>query len=154
MNNINTIRTTIQILPSSDQSCGRFIPLRDPQNNDNTGFPQADKTMAEKSDASISDNTEGSNINIVNTRSGTSENSTKAKIYPNPATNEIVIEDLQEAKAIKIFDVTGNFKEQIIVGEESTMLKVNTTKYTNGMYLIQIQNNVGEITTQKVQILK
>jgi endoglucanase len=91
-------------------------------------------------------------LKVNNPKSSTSVS--KAKIYPNPATNEIVIEDLQEAKSIRIFDVTGNFKEQINVEEQSTMLKVNTSKYTNGMYLIQIQNNVGEVTTQKVQILK
>jgi hypothetical protein len=154
MMNVRSTNFTVQVLPTSDPFCGRFIQLRDPKNNDDDNSLQADKTMAEKSDASISDDTEGVNVNIVNTTNGSSGSSTKAKIYPNPATNEIVIEDLQEAKSIRIFDVTGNFKEQINVGEQSTMLKVNTSKYTNGMYLIQIQNNVGEVTTQKVQILK
>jgi Secretion system C-terminal sorting domain len=139
---------------------GCDIMIRKPK-DDNIVLPTSVKSESDKiaitddpnSDL-ITKNTEGSNININKTTSGSSSTSTKAKIYPNPATNEIVIEDLQQAKAIRIFDVTGNFKEQINVGEESTMLKVNTSKYTNGMYLIQIQNNMGEVTTQKVQILK
>jgi hypothetical protein len=154
MMNVTSTNFTVEVLPTSDAFCGRFIPFRDPKNNDNDGSLQAEKTKAEMTDASTSENTEGVSVNINNTKSSSSDNRTKTKIYPNPATNEIVIEDLQEAKSIRIFDITGNFKEQINVGEDSNLLKVNTSKYTNGMYLIQIQNNVGEVTTQKIQILK
>jgi Secretion system C-terminal sorting domain len=128
--------------------------LRKPK-DDNTVLPTSVKSESDKIAITDEPNADLKTENTEGVALGSDNKSTiKAKIYPNPATNEIVIEDLQEAKSIRIFDVTGNFKEQINVGEQSTMLKVNTSKYTNGMYLIQIQNNVGEVTTQKVQILK
>ena len=45
-------------------------------------------------------------------------------------------------------------KEQINVKDVDYQVKVNTKKYANGTYLIQIQSTTGEITTQKIQILK
>ena len=78
----------------------------------------------------------------------------KALIYPNPATDEIFIEDIQDAQTIRVMDILGNVKEQINVKDVDYQVKVNTNKYANGTYLIQIQSITGEITTQKIQVLK
>lgn len=78
----------------------------------------------------------------------------KALIYPNPATDEIFIEDIQDAQTIRVMDILGNVKEQINVKDVDYQIKVNTNKYANGTYLIQIQSTTGEITTQKIQVLK
>ena len=82
----------------------------------------------------------------------TTENSIKAKVYPNPANQFLVIDQLSESATIKIVNELG----QLIYTEQNVnngFAEINLTSWTNGSYFIQIQNNQS-IQLEKLIIIK
>ncbi|MDX9852305.1 MAG: M6 family metalloprotease domain-containing protein [Tenuifilaceae bacterium] len=65
-----------------------------------------------------------------------------ARIYPNPFSNEINIENLVAAKKVKVVNLLGQtLIEQQVSNETST--KINTENLAAGIYLIVIEGNNG-----------
>ena len=64
------------------------------------------------------------------------------KIYPNPSKNHVIIDfiksNIQSAK-IKIFDMSGTLKFQVLKKENERILEINTKSLKAGVYIIKIE---------------
>ena len=77
------------------------------------------------------------------------EISSKAMIYPNPASTNVHIEAESNIKSVKVFNVLGALVETIPANGKS--VDVNTANYSNGVYFFNTQSEVG-ISNQRVVI--
>lgn len=76
------------------------------------------------------------------------ENSTVKKevsVFPNPATDVINISGISETSAIVISDITGKVVNGTILDKTNNTL--NISKFDNGLYLYQIHDTKGNITS-------
>jgi hypothetical protein len=75
-------------------------------------------------------------------------------IYPNPANDELTIDfnGITLKREIKIYDMNG--KNISSFENRSSMLKLSTQQWNNGMYVIEVNNEKGETTKKKVVIKK
>jgi hypothetical protein len=77
------------------------------------------------------------------------------RIYPNPAVNEIYINSNKEKElvAIVITDVSGKIllNKNLLVNNYKTNLKIDLL---NGIYFVNLINEIGERTTKKLVINK
>ncbi|MFN4234029.1 MAG: M1 family aminopeptidase [Bacteroidia bacterium] len=83
------------------------------------------------------------------------ENSNQTiKIYPNPASNDLIIEfdGISLNREIKIYDMKG--KNIAKIKNESTQVHISTQHWNNGVYIIAIENENKEKTTKRVVINK
>jgi len=74
------------------------------------------------------------------------------KIFPNPTTNLLTINNLNNFEKIEMFDVTGKkvFNELI---DNVSSYSFNTTSHENGLYFIKLTNKNNNSTIKKVLIL-
>jgi type IX secretion system substrate protein/carboxypeptidase family protein len=73
-------------------------------------------------------------------------------IFPNPAKELITIESSSALLQITVLDIRGKVKNRIETeGEKS--LKINTSKFENGIYFIKIKTEEGELT-EKIAVIK
>ncbi len=64
------------------------------------------------------------------------------KIYPNPATDILIIDSKETVGKLTIFDISGKLVETID-GNEKSSLKINVGKYNSGKYVLKIENSKG-----------
>jgi hypothetical protein len=87
---------------------------------------------------------------------GMENNGMFSGIYPNPATNEFMIDvtsDVDKDIVIEVYDVLGNKvveqKHTIVSGDSS--LKTNIEEFETGMYFVRLRDNDGNLLfTQRV----
>jgi len=70
------------------------------------------------------------------------------KLYPNPSSNNIRIENIQSQSAYQIFDMTGKTISKGDVSIENPL--VDISDLSNGTYLLQIANKKGVISKQQI----
>ena len=72
-------------------------------------------------------------------------------LYPNPATTYFYLNNLAEGTMVSVIDVTG----KIIYNEKtiSTNAIIETSNFSNGIYVIQLENN-GAVAHKKLIISK
>jgi len=70
------------------------------------------------------------------------------KLYPNPSSNYIRINDLQSQCRFAIIDLTGKTVFKGDVSTENPL--VDISDLSNGTYLLQVVTNRGVITTQQI----
>lgn len=87
---------------------------------------------------------------------GIDENSlvSKINIFPNPASNQVTISlgSLQQLVALAITDTTGKIVYKTKESEAQN-IKINTTDFANGIYLVQIKAK-DYVTTKKLVVNK
>lgn len=72
----------------------------------------------------------------------------KLSLYPNPASNEIFLEGLSESDSykLKVYDING----KVWLDENwSNGKSLNLSRIKSGIYVLQLQNDNGEIWTEK-----
>ncbi|WP_067145006.1 LamG-like jellyroll fold domain-containing protein [Pseudotamlana agarivorans] len=76
--------------------------------------------------------------------------STKLKMFPNPATNHIIvsINDLTNVK-LQILDITGKILENRILNSNSN--SINIAKYPSGMYLFKVVTDNGTLINKVIK---
>src|SRR5690606_17552579 len=73
-------------------------------------------------------------------------------LYPNPAHDVVILANLPHGEThIKVFDLSG--KEVFSKYTNSETTTINTAQFTNGNYLLRIDNN-GNIANRKLMINK
>lgn len=73
----------------------------------------------------------------------------EVKIYPNPATENFIIENAENS-TVKIFSISGQIIFESLVN--SKIFPVNINGFAKGMYVIEISSSVTETTQQKLII--
>ncbi len=91
----------------------------------------------------------GSVITSVN---NFSTNSLPISIYPNPAKESVIISNLPSGSTLSVTDITGKVVYSSVITNEQTTT-INTTDFTNGIYLIRIDNN-GNVANRKLVVNK
>ncbi len=69
-------------------------------------------------------------------------------IYPNPANNELTIENAQPGSEYKLYDVVGAIKQQGILPQSNNTIPLHTLP--SGMYLLQMADTKGARTIHKI----
>jgi hypothetical protein len=118
-----------------------------------TGLITASKdgTVTVKAKANDSSNIEGTLlITISNQTVGLSQNlNTPIKVYPNPATNNLYVENPNgDNLALVVYDLLGGKILEKSTNELMNSLDISSLK--NGLYFIQISNSKNESTTVKI----
>lgn len=71
-------------------------------------------------------------------------------IFPNPVKDVLTVKG-ENMKQVVIYNSVGQMVETI--NAESDEVRVNVSAYNNGMYLINVIDNNGEMTTSKISVL-
>lgn len=91
---------------------------------------------------------------LLSVTDGVSVNETPAtetyNIFPNPVKDVLTVKG-ENMKQVVIYNSVGQMVETI--NAESDEVRVNVSAYNNGMYLINVIDNNGEMTTTKVSVL-
>lgn len=70
------------------------------------------------------------------------------KVFPNPVKEELKLIDLPNNANIRILDQTGKRLEETI--STSTMLQLDLSFLTNGIYFVEVESENGIVNTQKI----
>ena len=73
------------------------------------------------------------------------EQKVSVKVYPNPASNYLII-DIDYADNIKVFDLYG--KQVLSLSKVSNGVRVQTSNWENGLYLVQVNDQVFKVIVQ------
>ena len=79
-----------------------------------------------------------------------SEISSTAKVYPNPANNQVRIESAQGIESVMVYNMMGALVETIPAN--SVILNVNLSQYRNGTYFFNIRQSDGTVSNQRVVV--
>ena len=79
-----------------------------------------------------------------------SEISSTAKVYPNPANDQVRIESAKGIESVMVYNMMGVLVETIPAN--SMMLNVNLSQYSNGTYFFNIRQSDGTVSNQRVVV--
>lgn len=79
------------------------------------------------------------------------ENTNELTVYPNPATNEIKVGGFEDFIDVKVFSLQGKLmlQQQLFKSD-----KIDISYFSQGMYLLYITDNKGQISTHKVSVVR
>jgi hypothetical protein len=77
-----------------------------------------------------------------------SEISSTAKVYPNPANDQVRIESAKGIESVMVYNMMGVLVETIPAN--SLMLNVNLSQYSEGTYFFNIRQSDGTVSNQRV----
>ena len=78
------------------------------------------------------------------------ELSSKAKVYPNPANNQVRIESAKSIESVMVYNAMGVLVETIPA--DGMIVNVNLSQYSNGVYYFNIRQSDGTISNQRVVV--
>jgi len=78
------------------------------------------------------------------------ELSSTAKVYPNPANDQVRIESANGIESVMVYNMMGVLVETIPAN--SMIVNVNLSQYSNGVYFFNIRQNDGTISNQRVVV--
>ena len=73
------------------------------------------------------------------------------KIYPNPA-NEILSIEGENIKQVNVYNTVGQLVKSVSCNDNT--VKVNVGDLQNGMYIVNVIDNNGDMMSKKVSVLK
>ena len=78
------------------------------------------------------------------------ELSSTAKVYPNPANNQVHIESATSIESVKVYNMMGALVETISANAKTVNVDLNT--YSNGIYFFNIRQSDGTVSNQRVVV--
>ena len=90
------------------------------------------------------------NISIDGELLTVTELSSKAKIYPNPANDQVRIESAKGIESVMVYNMMGVLVETIPAN--SMMLNVNLSQYSEGTYFFNIRQSDGTVSNHRVVV--
>ena len=78
------------------------------------------------------------------------ELSSTAKVYPNPANDQVRIESANGIESVMVYNVMGALVETIPAN--NMIVNVNLSQYSNGVYFFNIRQNDGTTTNQRMVV--
>lgn len=80
---------------------------------------------------------------------GIATNDLAANIYPNPASDVIVVKANQNLKEVQLFDLTGKLLlQETVLGSDHIILNISTL--SNGIYFVKVVDENQQVSTQKI----
>ena len=78
------------------------------------------------------------------------ELSSTAKVYPNPANNQVHIESTTSIESVKVYNMMGALVETISANAKTVNVDLNA--YSNGIYFFNIRQSDGTVSNQRVVV--
>ena len=78
------------------------------------------------------------------------ELSSTAKVYPNPANNQVHIESATSIESVKVYNMMGALVETISANAKT--VDVDRNAYSNGIYFFNIRQSDGTVSNQRVVV--
>ena len=78
------------------------------------------------------------------------ELSSMAKVYPNPATDQVRIESANNIESVMVYNMMGALVETISTNGKT--INVNTANLSNGVYFFNIRQSDGMVSNQRVVV--
>jgi hypothetical protein len=78
------------------------------------------------------------------------ELSSTAKIYPNPANDQVRIESANDIESVMVYNMMGALVETIPANSKT--VNVSLTDYSNGVYFFNIRQSDGTVSNQRVVV--
>ncbi len=78
------------------------------------------------------------------------ELSSTAKVYPNPANNQVHIESATSIESVKVYNMMGALVETISANSKTVNVDLNA--YSNGIYFFNIRQSDGTVNNQRVVV--
>jgi hypothetical protein len=78
------------------------------------------------------------------------ELSSSAKIYPNPANNQVRIESANDIESVMVYNMMGALVET--VSTNGKIVSINTANLSNGVYFFNIRQSDGTVSNQRVVV--
>lgn len=76
-----------------------------------------------------------------------------ATLFPNPVSEVLQLKELQDYNNLRVVDQYGKVLNTQVISEGETAKSLNVSQFANGLYLIQLTNKTGEVTTKKFQVI-
>jgi hypothetical protein len=103
---------------------------------------------------SVNVNYDGGTINFLVEIDGELLKVTKltstAKIYPNPANNQVRIESANNIESVMVYNMMGALVET--VSTNGKIVSINTANLSNGVYFFNIRQSDGTVSNQRVMV--
>ena len=90
------------------------------------------------------------NVTVDGELLSVSEISSTAKVYPNPANDQVRIESAKGIESVMVYNMMGVLVETIHAN--SMMLNVNLSQYSEGTYFFNIRQSDGSVSNQRVVV--
>lgn len=103
---------------------------------------------------SVNVNYDGGTINFLVEIDGellsVTEFSSTAKVYPNPANDQVRIESAQGIESVMVYNAMGTLVQTITAN--GIAIDVNLGQYSNGVYFFNIRQSDGTVSNQRVVV--
>ena len=90
------------------------------------------------------------NVTIDGELLNITELSSTAKVYPNPANDQVRIESVNSIESVRVYNMMGALVQTIPAS--SKIVNVNLSNYSNGVYFFNIRQSDGSVSNQRVVV--
>ena len=90
------------------------------------------------------------NVTVDGELLSVTELSSTAKVYPNPANDQVRIESVNSIESVKVYNVMGALVATIAANGK--IVDVNLSEYKTGVYFFNIRQSDGTVTNQRVVV--
>ena len=90
------------------------------------------------------------NVTVDGELLNVTELSSTAKVYPNPANNQVRIESAKSIESVMVYNAMGVLVETIPT--DGMIVNVNLSQYSEGVYFFNIRQSDGTISNQRVVV--
>ena len=122
---------------------------RDPKGNGDPNSLEKDVSKAQKTVISDENTEGGGDIGLTNANKST----LKKSLYPNPASDVLNVENIEEVQSIEITDLNGRVVKIVTVEENDVLQSINVSTLSNGMYIIKKIKRDGQMEAAKFQVM-
>lgn len=109
--------------------------------------PTGELTLRFVSDQAVNESGWNATVSCA-TLGVTAFNKNRFSYYPNPVTNELILNSKEQIEKVQIFSIEGKliFEQKSLVYDT----KINTSAYANGTYIVKLAFKEGSTTTFKI----
>ena len=90
------------------------------------------------------------NVTVDGELLNVTELSSTARIYPNPANDQVRIVSAKSIESVMVYNIMGALVETISVNDNN--VNVNISQYNNGVYFFNIRQSDGTVSNQRVVV--
>ena len=115
----------------------------------NSGFYSV--TLVASNESSMDSVTVENYIEVVEVTSIPEKDEMVLELYPNPATNQITINNIEKAANVRVYDLNGKLIFTRDFSAPTASLTIDLTKYPTGSYIMRVENESGIVSKRFVK---